>query len=113
MKNKIIKIIPGSIAEEMEIEIGDSLLSINGTEVKDIIDYKFLMSDEFIEVEIEKPNEEIWELEIEKEYHEDLGVEFESAIIDSAKSCCNKCIFCFIDQLPKGMRKTLYFKDDD
>jgi len=113
LKNKILKVVPGSIAEEMEIEVGDSLLSINGTEVEDIIDYKFLLADEFIEVEVEKANGEIWELEIEKEYHEDLGVDFENAILDNAKSCCNKCMFCFIDQLPKGMRKTLYFKDDD
>ncbi|PJI06655.1 MULTISPECIES: DUF512 domain-containing protein [Clostridium] len=113
MKNKIIKIEPSSIAEEMGIDVGDSLLSINGKEVTDIIDYRFLMADEYVVVEIEKPNKEVWELEIEKEYDEKLGVEFENEILDSAKSCRNKCIFCFIDQLPKGMRKTLYFKDDD
>ncbi|KHD38004.1 Fe-S oxidoreductase [Clostridium acetobutylicum] len=113
MENKIVKIEPQSIAEEMGIEVGDSLISINGKEVKDIIDYRFLMADEYVVVKIQKTNKEIWELEIEKEYDEKLGVEFESGILDSAKSCRNKCIFCFIDQLPKGMRKTLYFKDDD
>ncbi|BAH06302.1 DUF512 domain-containing protein [Clostridium kluyveri] len=113
MKNKIKAIKPGSIAEEMEMEVGDYLISINNTKVKDIIDYKFLISDDYVEVEIQKKSGEIWTLEIEKEYDEDLGVEFEDAILDKPKSCHNKCIFCFIDQMPKGMRKTLYFKDDD
>jgi putative radical SAM enzyme (TIGR03279 family) len=113
MKSIISKVIQDSIAEEMEIEVGDKLISINGTEVKDIIDYKFLLSDEFVDVEIEKLNGEVWNLEIEKEYQEDLGVEFENSILDDARSCCNNCIFCFVDQLPKGMRETLYFKDDD
>lgn len=113
MSNKITNIINGSIAEELEIEVGDVLVSINGNEVKDIIDYKFLLADDYIEVEIEKKNAEIWTLEIEKEYQEDLGIEFGGGIMDKAKSCSNKCIFCFIDQLPKGMRESLYFKDDD
>ncbi|WP_333886546.1 DUF512 domain-containing protein [Clostridium sp.] len=113
MKNKIKAIKSGSIAEEMEIEVGDYLLSINNVKVKDIIDYKFLISDDYVEVEIQKEDGEIWTLEIEKEYDEDLGVEFEDAILDKPKSCHNKCIFCFIDQMPKGMRETLYFKDDD
>lgn len=113
MKNKVVKILPGSIAEEMEIEVGDKLISINNTEIKDIIDYKFLMADEFIAVQIEKKDGEVWELEIEKEYDEDLGIEFESSILDNARRCSNNCVFCFIDQLPKGMRETLYFKDDD
>lgn len=113
MNNKIAKIISGSIAEELEIEAGDNLISINGTEIKDIIDYKFLIADDYVEVEIEKKNGEVWTLEIEKEYQEDLGIEFENGIIDEARSCHNNCLFCFIDQLPKGMRETLYFKDDD
>ena len=113
MKSIISKVIPDSIAEEMKIEAGDKLISINGTEVKDIIDYKFLLADEFVDVEIEKSNGEIWNLEIEKEYQEDLGTEFQNSILDDARSCCNNCIFCFVDQLPKGMRESLYFKDDD
>lgn len=113
MKNEITVVKPGSIAEEMEIESGDLLLSINGQAVKDIIDYKFLICDEYVEMEIEKASGEVWELEIEKEYDEDLGVEFRDAILDTPRSCHNKCVFCFIDQLPKGMRETLYFKDDD
>ncbi|MEG6522972.1 DUF512 domain-containing protein [Desulfotomaculum sp. 1211_IL3151] len=113
MNTKISKIIKCSIAEELEVEVGDSLISINGTEIKDIIDYKFLMADDYIEVEIEKKNGEIWTLEVEKDYQEDLGLEFENGIIDQARRCHNNCLFCFIDQLPPGMRKTLYFKDDD
>lgn len=112
-KNIIQKVKKGSIAEEMDIEPGDILISINGNKVQDIIDYKYLISDEYLEVEIEKKNGEVWLLEIEKEFDEDLGIEFSNPLIDKAKSCRNKCIFCFIDQLPKNMRKTLYFKDDD
>lgn len=113
MSNKICKVASGSIAEELDIVIGDILISINGTQVKDIIDYKFLLADEYIELEVEKNDGEIWIFEIDKDYDEDLGIEFESSIMDEAKSCCNECIFCFVDQLPKGMRNTLYFKDDD
>jgi len=71
------------------------------------------MADEYINIEIQKTDGEIWEIEIEKDYEEGLGVEFQKSIMDEAKSCHNKCIFCFIDQLPKGMRESLYFKDDD
>lgn len=113
MKNIISKVLPNSLGEEVGIEVGDILLTINGEEIKDILDYKFLMADEYIEIEVEKTNGEVWELEIEKDYQEDLGVEFQKSIMDEAKSCHNKCIFCFIDQLPKGMRESLYFKDDD
>ncbi|MBU5484973.1 DUF512 domain-containing protein [Clostridium sp. MSJ-11] len=113
MKNKICEVLPNSIGEEVGIEPGDVLMTINGNAVNDIIDYRFLMADEYILVEVEKSHGEVWEIEIEKEYHEDLGVEFEKSIMDEAKSCQNKCIFCFIDQLPKGMRESLYFKDDD
>ncbi|EOD01279.1 DUF512 domain-containing protein [Caldisalinibacter kiritimatiensis] len=112
--NNIIKeVLQNSIAEELGIEKGDILLAINGQEIKDIIDYKFLISDEYVEVTIEKQNGEVWDLEIEKGFDEELGIVFTNPLIDKAKSCRNKCIFCFIDQLPEGMRKTLYFKDDD
>ncbi|WP_461612203.1 DUF512 domain-containing protein [Clostridium sp. Marseille-QA1073] len=113
MKNLVSKVLPNSIAEEVEIESGDKLISINGNNVKDIIDYKFLITDEYLELEVEKPNGEIWEIEIEKDYDEDLGIVFKEAILDRPMSCHNKCVFCFIDQLPPGMRQTLYFKDDD
>ena len=111
--NIISKVYKDSIADEIGIEVGDLLISINDQEIHDIIEYKFLMSDEYIELEIQKINGQIYVYEIEKEYDDDLGIEFTNPIIDKAKSCRNKCVFCFIDQLPKGMRETLYFKDDD
>ena len=104
---------PGSIAEEMDIVPGDELLFINGQEVEDIFDYQFLTEDCSVTLVIKKENGEEWEIEIDKDEDEDLGIEFENGLMDEYRSCCNKCVFCFIDQMPKGMRKTLYFKDDD
>ena len=104
---------PGSIAEEMGIEAGDKLLSINNNSIEDVFDYHFYVNDEEIVLLIEKANGEEWELEIEKDYDEDLGIVFEQGLMDEYRSCRNKCMFCFIDQMPKGMRETLYFKDDD
>lgn len=112
-KNIIIKVEENSIAREMGIEAGDILVSINDKAVKDVFDYRYLIQDEYIEVAIEKPNGEAWLLEIDKEEYEDLGIVFGTGLMDKARSCTNKCIFCFIDQLPKGMRESLYFKDDD
>lgn len=112
-KNIIEKVEEGSIAYELKIEPGDILVSINNKEVSDIIDYKYLISGDYTMVTIEKSNGDMWDFEIEKDYDEDLGISFTNPLIDKAKSCQNKCMFCFIDQLPKGMRKTLYFKDDD
>ncbi|MGE5629983.1 MAG: DUF512 domain-containing protein [Caulobacteraceae bacterium] len=108
----IVDVRPSSIADELGIKKGDKLITINGACVKDILEYKYLTTDEYLEVEIEKPDGERWIYELEKEYDEDIGIVFEG-IIDEPKSCHNKCIFCFIDQLPPGMRETLYFKDDD
>lgn len=114
MKEHVIdRIVPGSIAEELELEPGDRLLSVNGNEITDVFDYHYFINEEYLTVVVRKQNGEEWELEIEKEYEEDLGIEFENGLMDEYRSCCNKCIFCFIDQMPKGMRKTLYFKDDD
>lgn len=112
-EHKIKEIIPGSIAEELELEAGDTLVSVNGQEIEDVFDYHYYMNDELVTVLVRKPDGEEWELEIEKEYEEDLGIVFESSLMDEYRSCRNKCIFCFIDQMPKGMRETLYFKDDD
>ena len=112
-KHIIENIICGSIAEELELEAGDELVSINGKEIEDVFDYHYLANDEYLEVVVRKPNGEEWELEIEKDYDEDLGITFENGLMDSYKSCTNKCMFCFIDQMPPGMRETLYFKDDD
>jgi len=111
--NIINKVSKGSIAEELGIEVGDLLVSINEQPIRDIIEYRFLLSDEYLEVEIENKYGELYLYEIEKDYDEDLGIEFSNPIIDMAKSCRNKCMFCFVDQLPEGMRETLYFKDDD
>lgn len=116
MKNAqhIIKTVyPDSIAEEMGIEAGDTLLKINDNEIADIFDYQYLLQDEYVEVLVRKPSGEEWLLEIDKDYDEELGVEFENGLMDEYRSCRNKCIFCFIDQMPKGLRDTLYFKDDD
>ena len=104
---------PGSIAGELDIEAGDALVEINGNKIEDIFDYQYYTQDEYIEVLIRKPSGEEWILEIDKEYDEDLGITFENGLMDDYRSCRNKCIFCFIDQMPKGMRDTLYFKDDD
>ena len=103
----------GSIAEELEIEAGDELLSIDGQKMLDMIDYGFYCKSELLTLEIKKINGEIEEIELEKDYDEDLGIVFESAVFDKIKPCLNKCIFCFVDQQPKGLRDTLYIKDDD
>ena len=109
----IKEVYPGSIAEEMEIEPGDVLLSINNEEIGDVFDYRYLIKDEYVEAMVRKPDGEEWLLEIDKEYDDDLGLEFENSLMSDYRSCSNKCIFCFIDQMPPGMRETLYFKDDD
>lgn len=116
MKKKghvIQKVLPGSIAEEMGLEPGDAVLRINEQEIEDIFDYQYLVQDDYIEVAVLAKSGEECILEIEKEQGEDLGLEFENGLMDEYRSCHNKCIFCFIDQMPKGMRDTLYFKDDD
>ncbi len=110
---EIRSVAEGSIAMEMEIEPGDLLLSINDTPVTDIFDYMFLTEDTYLEVLIRKPSGEEWLLEIDKEEDEELGIGFGSGLMDEYRSCRNRCIFCFIDQMPPGMRETLYFKDDD
>lgn len=116
MKQKghvITEVFEGSLAEELDIEAGDVLLAINDQEIEDIFDYQYLMEDEYVEILIRKPEGEEWLLEVDKDIDEDLGVKFENGLMSEYKSCRNKCMFCFIDQMPKGMRETLYFKDDD
>lgn len=109
----ISKVLPQSIGEEMELTPGDELISINGQVIEDVFDYHYLVDDDYLELLVRKENGEEWELEIEKDYEEDLGIEFENSLMDEYRSCRNNCIFCFIDQMPEGMRETLYFKDDD
>lgn len=106
-------VLEGSIAEELEIQKGDELLSVDGNKMQDMIDYNFYMKSELITIEIKKANGELEEIEIEKDYDEDLGIVFESAVFDRIKPCLNHCLFCFVDQQPKGLRDTLYIKDDD
>lgn len=113
MKNIIVKVLKNSIADEFELEPGDELLSVNNCKITDYIDYKFQISDDEITIEIKRQNGEIWELEIEKGYDEDIGIIFENPLMDNIKVCSNNCIFCFIDQMPRGMRRSLYLKDDD
>ena len=106
-------VVEGSIAEELEINEGDILLSIDGEIPRDMIDYNFLCKNELITLEIQKRSGEVEEIELEKDYDEDLGIIFESAVFDRVKPCLNNCIFCFVSQQPKGLRDTLYVKDDD
>lgn len=113
IENKIIKIKKNSIADELDIKKDDILISINNNPVEDIIDYKFMISDDYIEMRIRKPSGEIYDYEIEKEIDEDIGIEFENPLMDKIKTCTNKCVFCFIDQLPSNLRDSLYLKDDD
>ena len=117
MKNRfrkeIVAVKPGSIAHEMGVKAGDVLLSVNNALICDIFDYQFRLKDRFVEILIEKPGGEEWLLDIEKEDYEDIGLSFESDLMDDMLRCSNNCIFCFIDQLPKGLRSSLYFKDDD
>ncbi len=111
--HRISSVREGSIAEEMDIEPGDELISINSRPVEDVFDYQYLTEDSSVSIVIKKQNGEEWELLIDKDDDEDLGIEFENGLMDEYRSCCNKCVFCFIDQMPKGMRESLYFKDDD
>lgn len=106
-------VLDGSIAQELEIQKGDELVSVDGQVLSDMIDYNFYMKSEDITILIKHKNGEEEEIEIEKDYDEDLGIVFESAVFDRVKPCLNHCIFCFVDQQPKGLRNTLYIKDDD
>lgn len=109
----ITGVYPESIAEELGLEPGDKIIKINGTSIEDQLDFRFLQADEKLIIEVIKNNGETWILDVEKDIDEELGVEFEDATFDGIKSCRNKCVFCFVDQMPKAMRETLYVKDDD
>jgi len=110
---KINAVIPESIAEELGFEPGDAIASINGMKPRDLIDYQFLCADEYLELEVIDNQGKLHQVEIEKDYDEDLGLSFENALFDGLIQCNNHCPFCFIDQQPPGKRESLYFKDDD
>ncbi|MEQ9671904.1 TIGR03279 family radical SAM protein [Coleofasciculus sp. G2-EDA-02] len=109
----INKVIPNSIAAEVGFEPGDAIVSINGTAPRDLIDYQFLCADEILELEVLDAAGKTHSVEIEKDYDEDVGLEFETALFDGLIQCNNRCPFCFIDQQPPGKRQSLYLKDDD
>ena len=109
----VSEVLQGSIAQELEIQSGDEILSIDDMKMQDMIDYNFMCKSDFLTIEIKKTDGEIEVIELEKDYDEDLGIVFESAVFDRVKPCLNHCIFCFVDQQPKGLRETLYIKDDD
>jgi putative radical SAM enzyme (TIGR03279 family) len=109
----ITGIVPDSIAAEIGFTPGDRLVKINGQKPRDLIDYQFLCADEVLDLEVLDPHGKSHQVEIEKDYDEDLGLEFDTALFDGLIQCNNKCPFCFIDQQPPGKRESLYFKDDD
>lgn len=112
-KAVVLSVEEGSAAFEGGIEAGDILLRVNGKKIKDIFDYKFYTSDEYVELVFMDKDSNEYVVQIEKDMYEDIGIDFENSLLDDDKRCSNKCIFCFIDQLPEGMRETVYFKDDD
>ncbi len=112
-EHRIREIQPGSIGEELELAPGDVVLAVNGQELEDVFDYEFLCRDEYVELLVRRADGEEVIFEIEKEEDEELGIVFENGLMDEYRSCRNRCVFCFIDQMPPGMRETLYFKDDD
>lgn len=110
---RITKVLPDSIAAEIGFEPGDAIVAINGTPPRDLIDYQFLCADEVLELEVLDAAGKTHHIEIEKDYDDDLGLEFETALFDGLIQCNNRCPFCFIDQQPPGKRSSLYLKDDD
>lgn len=113
MYGRILKIYPGSLAEELELVPGDKLLEINGIKLRDIIDVSFALADEEIEMLVEHEDGQQEVYEFDKDYDEELGVEFESAVFDGIRHCANNCLFCFVDQVAPDMRESLNIKDDD
>ena len=113
MSVKIFSVEPGSPADKKNISAGDTLISVNSHEINDVLDYRFYINDTRLVLETEKPDGTLRKIKIKKGETEDIGLEFETYLMDKQHHCKNKCIFCFIDQLPKGLRDSLYFKDDD
>ena len=113
MAVKIFDVTTGSHADKAGIKKGETLLSINSNEIVDVLDYRFYQVNRKLTLEVEDENKNVRAIEMTKGEYEEIGLEFETYLMDKQHSCRNKCIFCFIDQLPKGMRESLYFKDDD
>ena len=113
MEDNYIKSVDPTSPLSGRVEIGDTVVSINGNEILDVLDYKFFAYDRDLEVVLQKPDGSRYTLHVKKSEGGDLGLDFESYLMDAPRSCANACVFCFIDQLPRGMRKTMYFKDDD
>lgn len=109
---RIEKVYSNSLASEKGIKEGDILISINDNEIRDVIDYRFYLADNTLSIKVERAGNELSFI-IEKDEYDDIGLDFETPLMDKKQRCQNKCIFCFIDQLPNGLRETLYFKDDD
>lgn len=109
---RIVSVAPGSIAEAEGILAGDRLVSVNGNAIRDVLDYRFYLTDTAVVLSLMRL-ETPYEVRFRKGEYDDIGLEFETPLMDRKRSCANKCVFCFVDQLPPGMRKTLYFKDDD
>lgn len=109
----ISSIVPGSIAEELEVVAGDRLVAINGQLIRDIIEYRFACAAEEVNLSLQRQDGQVWEFEIEKDVEEDLGLEFNEINFDGINRCANRCLFCFVDQQPPGMRPALEIKDDD
>ena len=109
---RIEKIIPESHADLCGIKEKDILISVNGKEINDVLDYRFYLAEEHVEIKVKRESRELC-FSIDKECYDDIGLEFETPLMDKKHRCENKCIFCFIDQLPSGLRESLYFKDDD
>lgn len=105
-------VIPGSLSQNSGLLKGDILKKINGHSITDVLDYMYYSAESTVDIEIDRAGNKLSFL-IEKDEYDDLGLEFETFLMDKKQSCCNKCVFCFIDQMPPGMRNTLYFKDDD
>lgn len=110
---KIFMVEPGSIADELGLEAGDRVTAINGSPVRDLIDFRYLEADELLSIDVKKTGGDEWLLEVEKDFDQDLGIDFGGDGFGPTLRCGNKCVFCFVDQMPPGMRRTLYVKDDD
>ena len=113
MAVKIFDVTTGSHADKAGIKKGETLLSINSNEIVDVLDYRFYQVNRKLTLEVADEDKNVRTIEMTKGEYEEIGLEFETYLMDKQHSCRNKCIFCFIDQLPKGMRESLYFKDDD